>query len=136
MFRLRRLSAAAFCLLASVGLPAAALGACGKDDPNAPPKGCTAIVGGKVTLVGQNLAWNEDCLKVPVGTAVTFNVVLADVGVQHDLEVYGPSGRAKTALEVGPTTQTLVFTFSAAGPHTFDCSIHATMVGHIYVEAA
>ncbi|MEJ7583844.1 MAG: cupredoxin domain-containing protein [Acidimicrobiales bacterium] len=108
---------------------------CGSDGPGGVPAGCTPIVGGETTLVARNLAWNTHCLRVPPGTKVTFTVRLEDEGVKHDLEVNGPSGRAKTDLETGPTTQTLTFTFDEPGRHRFVCTIHSRMEGDLFVEA-
>lgn len=130
MRRLRRSTLAAIGGLALSSV----VGGCGSDAGEAAPGDCTPIVGGKTTLVARNLAWDEDCLRVLPGTEVTFTVRLEDVAVKHDLEITGPSGRAKTDLESGPTTQTLRFPFPEDGRHRFVCTIHTPMEGDIYVE--
>lgn len=113
----------------------AVLTGCGGDDtPTSAPSDCTAIEDGAVTLVGKNLAWDIECLRVPEGTDVTFTVDLADTAVDHNLAISGPSGKAKTPLERGPRTQTLEWSATTAGYHLYVCDIHPTMEGDLWVD--
>jgi plastocyanin len=111
------------------------LAGCGTDEPSSAPADCTRVEGGAVTLVARNLEWDTDCLRVTVGTEVTFTVRNEDDGVKHDLEVYGNGiERMKTPLEAGPVTQTLKVTFPEAGTYSYVCTIHAQMEGDIFAE--
>lgn len=115
----------------------AGLGACGDDDaPESAPDDCTPIEGGAFTMVAENLAWNVECLTVPVGTEITFTVDNRDRSVGHNLSVFGPSGREKTDIETGPATQTLVYVADVEGYHQFACDPHANMEGDLWVEPA
>ncbi len=67
------------------------------------------------------------------GTEITFTVDNRDQGVQHNLDVFGPSGKEKTELEAGPVTQTLVYDAAQAGRHQFVCDIHSNMEGVLWV---
>lgn len=109
--------------------------ACGDDTPTAAPDDCTPIEGGAHTLVAENLRWDTDCMRVPVGTTITFTVDNRDRSVGHNLAIGGPSGQAKTDVEAGPVTQTLEYEATEVGPHPFDCEPHAaTMKGTLWVE--
>ncbi|WCO68288.1 cupredoxin domain-containing protein [Iamia majanohamensis] len=113
------------------------LGACGGDEEaSGPPPDCTRIEDGAVTLVAENLQWDADCLRVPQGTEVTFTVDNRDQGVQHNLDVAGPSGEEGTELEAGPVTQTLVYDATEAGRHPYVCEIHPAMEGDLWVTPA
>ncbi|QYG91964.1 hypothetical protein HC251_05595 [Iamia sp. SCSIO 61187] len=109
---------------------------CGDDAPSAAPDDCTRVEDGAHTLVAENLRWDTDCLRVPVGTTITFTVENRDRSVGHNLAIEGPSGAAKTDVEAGPTTQTLEFEATEVGPHAFECEPHAsTMKGTLWVES-
>lgn len=110
--------------------------ACGGDDaPSAAPADCTPIEGGEVTLVAENLQWDDDCFTVPAGTTITFTVDNRDRAVGHNLAIGGPSGDAKTDIEAGPITQTLVYEATEPGAHPFECEPHASMMkGTLWVE--
>lgn len=129
MTRRRRLTS----LVAVAALAVAACG--GDDDSGSVPADCDVITGGQVTMVAEDLKWDTDCLTVEAGTTVTFTVENRDQGVQHNLRIGGPSGEARTAIEPGPVTQTLVYQATEPGPHSFDCEPHATtMNGTLWVE--
>jgi len=111
------------------------LAACGDDAPTSAPDDCTPIRGGEATLVAEDLQWSEDCFRVPVGSTITFTVDNRDRSVGHNLAIGGPSGEAKTDVEQGPATQTLVYEAAEAGPHPFECEPHASMMdGTLWVE--
>ena len=123
--------------LVAAALVAVALAGCGGDDgPSSAPADCTPIEGGRYTLVAENLAWNTDCLRVAAGTDIAFTVDLRDKSVDHNLNVFGPSGKAKTELERGPKQQTLDYDATAAGHHQFVCDIHPSMEGDLWVDPA
>jgi plastocyanin len=124
--------------LASVALVALVLAGCGGDDEPAdgPPDDCTPIEDGAFTMVAENISWNVSCLQVEVGTEITFTVDNRDRGVGHNLSVFGPSGKAKTDIETGPVTQTLVYDASTEGYHQFACDPHAPMEGQLWVVPA
>jgi len=110
---------------------------CGDDGDTSAPSDCTPIEDGAFTLVAENLAWNVDCLIVPVGTEITFTVENRDRSVPHNLSVTGASGNHKTDVESGPTVQTLVYEAGEPGKHLFVCDPHAgTMRGDLWVEEA
>ncbi len=118
-----------------VGALAVALAACGGDDPTSAPADCTRIEGGEVTLVAENLTWDTECLRAPVGTTITFTVDNRDRSVGHNLAIGGPSGDAETEVEQGPTTQTLTYEATEPGPHPFECEPHASMMdGTLWVD--
>lgn len=114
----------------------AGLAACGGDDgPSSAPADCTPIEDGEVTIVAENLRWSDDCFTAPVGTTITFTVENRDRSVGHNLAIGGPSGDAKTDIESGPVTQTLVYEATKAGPHPFECEPHASMMkGTLWIE--
>lgn len=113
----------------------AALAACGEDSPSAAPSDCTRIEDGEVTLVAENLRWSDDCFRAPVGTTITFTIENRDRSVGHNLAIGGPSGDAKTDVEQGPTTQTLTYEATEAGPHPFECEPHASMMdGTLWID--
>jgi plastocyanin len=123
-------------LLAVAALVVGALAACGDDEPSGAPADCDRITDGAVTLVGENLAWDTDCLRVDEATEITFTVDLRDDSVDHNLSVFGPSGREKTPLERGPITQTLVYDATTSGRHEYVCDIHPSMEGELWVDPA
>jgi plastocyanin len=125
--------------LAAAAVVALVLAGCGGDDePSAdgPPDDCTPIEDGAFTMVAENISWNVECLQVEVGTEITFTVDNRDRGVGHNLSVFGPSGEAKTDIETGPVTQTLVYEASEEGYHQFACDPHAAMEGQLWVVPA
>lgn len=110
--------------------------ACGDDGPTSAPADCTRIEGGEATIVAENLRWDTDCFRAPVGTTITFTVENRDRSVAHNLAISGPSGGAKTDIERGPVTQTLVFEATEPGPHPFECEPHASMMnGTLWIDA-
>ena len=117
-------------LLAVVG---SVLVGCGKSSSSGAPKQCTAIRGGRYTLVGRNIAWNTTCLTLAKPGTVTFTILNKDQGTAHNLHVSGPGVNVKTDLEPGPNTQTLTVKLPQAGTYDFDCDIHATMEGQLRV---
>jgi plastocyanin len=121
-------------LLAAAGA-ALLLAACGGDDgPSTAPADCTRVTGGKATLVAEDLRWDTECLRAPVGD-LTFTVRNEDDGVKHDLEVHGGTmERAKTPLFSGPASETLDVTLPAPGRYSFVCTIHSQMEGELYAE--
>lgn len=110
--------------------------ACGGDDePKAAPADCTRIEGGEATIVAENLRWDIECFRAPVGTTITFTVDNRDRSVGHNLAISGPSGGAKTDIERGPVTQTLVFEATEPGAHPFECEPHASMMnGTLWID--
>lgn len=122
-------------LLLAAALVAALLAAgCGDDAPSAAPDDCTPIEGGAVTLVAENLRWDDDCFTVEAGTTITWTVENRDQSVGHNLAIDGPSGSGKTEIEQGPVTQTLVYEATTAGRHPFECEPHASMMqGDLWV---
>lgn len=123
-------------LVAATVLAGAALASCGDDEPSGAPADCDRITDGAVTLVGENLAWDTECLRVDEGTEVTFTVDLRDDSVDHNLAISGPSGREKTPLERGPIEQTLVYDATTSGRHEYVCDIHPSMDGQLWVDPA
>lgn len=121
-------------LLAVVALVVAGA-ACGGDDETLEvPAGCTPIEDGEFTLIAENLAWNVECLVVPVGTTVSFTVDNRDESVQHNLSISGKSGRGETPIAAGPVVQSLVYEATTVGKHLFLCDPHAgTMRGDLWV---
>jgi plastocyanin len=122
-------------LLAAAVLAALLAAGCGDDAPTSIPEDCTPIEDGRVTLVAENLRWDLECLRVPAGTEITFTIENRDQSVGHNLAIGGPSGEAKTEIEAGPVTQTLVYDASTPGRHPFECEPHASMMqGNLWVE--
>jgi plastocyanin len=120
-----------------VGVFALVVAACssgGDDDTTT-----TAPSGGgnetAITLVGQNISFDQDRLTVAAGQQVTITFENRDSGVPHNLRINGPSGPIATEIEGGPVTQTLAFTIDAPGTYEFLCEVHpSAMVGDLVVE--
>ena len=131
---LRALRRILLVLLASILLGLVACAGCssGTSSPKGEPAGCTKVSGTSYTLVARNLAWVPTCLQVKAGSTVNFTVKLEDIGVQHNLVVYGQGKSQQTKLQTGPATQHLSFTFTNAGYYQYKCSIHPNMTGVIY----
>lgn len=113
----------------------ALVGGCGGDDPpTSAPEDCTSIEGGRHTLVAENLSWDTDCLRLDQPQEIAFTVDLRDRSVDHNLSVFGPSGKAETPLERGPKRQRLDYDAVRAGRHQYVCDIHPSMEGELWVE--
>lgn len=106
----------------------------GQDEPTSAPADCTPIEGGRHTLVAENLEWDTECLRLDQPGELTFTVDLRDRSVDHNLSVFGPSGKAKTPLERGPKLQRLGYDASKSGYHQYVCDIHPSMEGQLWVE--
>jgi len=130
--RRRRRPLITFVALASLVGTVAACG--GDEEPTGAPDDCTPIEGDTYTLVAEDLAWNIDCLRVDRGTEIAFTVDLRDESVDHNLSVFGPSGKAKTPLERGPKQQRLDYDAKTAGRHQYVCDIHPSMEGDLWVD--
>jgi plastocyanin len=111
-----------------------ALTGCGSDPATTPPApaGCTAVAN-QVTLTAANSQWSVRCLRVPLGSLVTFTVIVVDKYVQHDLEVYGHGHHRQTSLQFGPAVEHLQFRFTDRGLYRYRCTVHTAMTGEIYV---
>jgi plastocyanin len=132
---LRRLARLPLAVLVLAVGATSVLAGCGDDSPSAAPDDCTRIEGGEVTLVAENLKWDDDCFQAPVGTTITFTIENRDRSVGHNLAIDGPSGAAKTEVEAGPVTQTLEYEATEPGPHPFECQPHASMMkGTLWID--
>lgn len=123
-------------LVVSAAMAALLLAGCGSDSSGGAPSDCTKIANGEVTLVARNLQWNTDCLEGVVGVKTTFTVKLEDVGVKHDLQVFGQGIKEQTPLTAGPATLHLEVTLPKPGRYQFVCTIHAQMEGELFADAA
>ena len=65
---------------------------------------------------------------MPANTRVTVNFSNNDTGVDHDFGVSVPFV-PHTATCAGPCTASISFESGPPGVYTFQCSIHAEMVG-------
>ncbi len=121
-------------LLGAAVIAALLAAACGDDAPTSVPDDCTPIEGGEVTIVAENLKWDDECFTVEAGTTVTWTIENRDRSVGHNLAIGGPSGSKKTEIEAGPVTQTLVYEATEPGRHPFECEPHASMMnGNLWV---
>ncbi len=114
------------CLLT---LPAG-LASCGKDS-SAQPQDCRKALGGTVTLVARDVAWDTSCLDARAGN-VNFTIDSKDE-VKHNLRVSGNGVNENTPLQNGPIVQHLSVEL-APGTYTFVCDIHANMEGKLTVR--
>lgn len=91
---------------------------------------CREAVGGRVTIVAADLAFDTDCLAIPADQGVVIEVDNRDEGVNHNLSIgAGP----KTDLETGPVVQELDVRL-AEGTYGFVCDIHPNMTGELQVS--
>jgi len=92
-------------------------------------------VGSPVTLAvaAMNLSFDRRSITVAANSQVTVNFTNNDAGVPHDFGVSLP-GVAHTEGCPGPCTRTISFNSGPPGSFTFQCSIHADMVGDFTVS--
>jgi plastocyanin len=101
--------------------------------PTVPPP--TAVPAGPVTLsiTARNLAFDRTTIAVPANTSVTVNFSNEDTLVAHDFGVSIPFV-PHTETCNGPCTARLTFNSGPPGSYTFQCSVHADMVGTFTVN--
>ncbi len=102
--------------------------------------GSTPAPGGtEISISAKNIRFSTDRLEAKAGAPTTITFINDDVGVIHNIAVYGQNGElvddARTAFETGPRTQVLVLPALPAGSYIFKCDAHPTeMVGVLDVE--
>lgn len=122
---------------------------CGQNPPRAvaspTPGGAeatptAAAASASVTLVGENSLFDKQSLVMPAGVPLTITFDHRDAGVSHNVDVFKGTDNtgesvAKTAIEVGPVTQTLNFGPLEAGTYYYQCDVHpTTMFGTLTVR--
>ncbi len=91
--------------------------------------------GDRLTLVGEDIAFDTTQLTARAGRQVTITFENRDTGVPHNLWIDGPAGSIATEIEVGTITQTLTFTIDEPGTYQFLCQVHpVAMVGQLVIE--
>ena len=99
--------------------------------PTAPPPSGGAPV--TLAVVATNLVFSRQSITVPANTQVTVNFTNNDTSVPHDFGVSLP-GVAHTETCNGPCTRGITFNSGPPGTFTFQCSVHADMVGPFIVN--
>ena len=94
----------------------------------------TSQPGPPVTLAVSafNLSFDRETISVPANSRVTVNFSNNDTSVDHDFGVSIPFV-PHTATCAGPCTASISFDSGPPGVYTFQCSIHAEMVGRFTV---
>jgi plastocyanin len=93
-----------------------------------------------VTIIGQNLAFNQRTINASAGAQVTVTFDNQDAGVLHNIHFFANRNRtaplASSELRPGPATDTISFTAPAApGTYPFICDAHPdTMTGNLSVR--
>ena len=93
-----------------------------------------------VTIIGQNLAFNQRTINASAGAQVTVTFENQDAGVLHNIHFFANRNRSATLaaseLRPGPATDTITFTAPAApGTYPFICDAHPdTMTGNLSVR--
>jgi plastocyanin len=80
-----------------------------------------------------NIAFDRSEIRVPAGRLVTVVFTNSDTGVPHDFGVSIPFV-PHTETCSGPCERSITFESGAPASYTFQCSIHAEMVGAFVVE--
>jgi plastocyanin len=98
--------------------------------PTAPP-----VQSGPVTIAvsARNLAFDRASISVPRNSTVTVNFTNNDALVAHDFGVSIPFV-PHTETCSGPCQASITFNSGPPGAYTFQCSIHADMVGTFTVQ--
>ena len=101
--------------------------------PTAPP---AAPAGGApiaLAITATNLVFSRQSITVTANTQVTVTFTNNDTSVPHDFGVSIPFV-PHTETCNGPCTRSITFNSGPAGTYTFQCSVHADMVGPFIVN--
>ena len=86
-----------------------------------------------LAIVATNLVFSRQSISVPANTQVTVNFTNNDTSVPHDFGVSIPFVPHTNTCN-GPCTGSITFNSGPAGTYTFQCSVHADMVGPFIVN--
>lgn len=89
-----------------------------------------------VVLVAVNIAFEPTELSVPAGVGFTIGLDNRDVGIPHNVEVFGLDGSSLVKSEIvnGPAQQVVQVPALAPGTYPFTCTVHPNMTGTITAE--
>jgi plastocyanin len=115
--------------------PASATPPAAPTQPQAPQPTSPPASAGPVTIAvsARNLAFDRTSITVPRNTTVTVNFTNNDALVTHDFGVSIPFV-PHTETCAGPCQASITFDSGAPATYTFQCSIHADMVGTFTVQ--
>ena len=86
-----------------------------------------------LAIVATNLVFSRQSISVPANTQVTVNFTTNHTSVPHDFGVSIPFVPHTNTCN-GPCTGSITFNSGPAGTYTFQCSVHADMVGPFIVN--
>ena len=111
--------------------------ACGRgQDPSVTEDAPAGPAATELTVIAKNTAFTPKQLKAPAGQELTITFRNEDAGVNHSFHLSGGSaGDAKTDIQPGPSTATVKTTLSAPATYGFQCDVHASMTGQLFVVA-
>jgi plastocyanin len=102
--------------------------------PPAPPTQPPAPAGPvTIAVTARNLAFDRSAISVPRNASVTVNFRNEDAQVAHDFGVSIPFV-PHTETCNGPCERSISFDSGPPGTYTFQCSVHAEMVGSFTVS--
>jgi hypothetical protein len=86
-----------------------------------------------ITVNARNLMFDRTSITVASNTPVTVNFINNDQSVDHDFGVSIPFV-PHTATCAGPCQASITFNSGPPARHTFQCTLHAEMVGAFIVQ--
>ena len=117
------------------GAPAGGGGSAGGDGGGT-ASAAPSLPAADVTLVAQNIAFDQSSITVPAGKPFTIAFDNRDPSVPHDVVIKGSSGNAlfQGAIVTGPKVVVYNVPAIPAGTYTFVCSVHPNMTGTVTAQ--
>jgi plastocyanin len=118
------------------GSPAAGSPAAGSPAAGSPAAGSPATGGGgagigAVQISALNIAFEQQTVSAPAGTAFVIHFDNKDQGQPHNIDIKDASGASvfKGDIITGPATADYQVPALTAGTYTFVCDVHSNMTG-------
>lgn len=109
----------------------------GATNPTTGGGGGAITTGTTVSLVAQNIAFDQAEITVPANTTFTINFDNRDSGIPHNVAIHkdSPTGEAVFTGDIvtGPAQKVYTIGGLNAGTYAFACSVHPNMTGKLTV---